>query len=120
MLAPDQSLKRSLLPLVLDTYKPYSAPTSEDAPVVNLRFRHTLHRILNDKPVSIVQDGTTSPTSATPSDQDTSAIARIRRMRARIRQRQRELTQTSTADEARLAEDSDEEREVGMPQRPRV
>lgn len=91
----------------------YSYATSyEEMPVINFKLRHTVHRIMNDKPVSIVS----GEASETGSTSDPSTLARLRRIHARIRQRRRDLGQSSgTAEADRLDEGSDEEREIGLP-----
>lgn len=89
---------------------PYFSPPHE-TPLINLKLRHTMHRIMHDKPISII--GGDDPGSATSSDPTT--LARLRRIHARIRQRRRNLGQSADATETdRLEEGSDEEREVGM------
>ncbi|CAA3032866.1 Hypothetical predicted protein [Olea europaea subsp. europaea] len=92
----------------------YTGSTSgyRESPVINFKLKHTLHRIMNDKPISLMGDGTSSAVNANPR-----TAARLQRIRARIRQRQRELGQPVDNEDDRLAEESDEEREIGMPSR---
>ena len=91
----------------------YSYATAyQETLVINFKLRHTVHRIMNDKPVSIV----TGEAPESSSTSDPSTLARLRRIHARIRQRRRDLGQSSgTAEADRLDEGSDEEREIGLP-----
>ena len=103
--------------MTLDLSKTSDIAGTQETPVINLRVRHTLRRILRNKPVSAIQTGPASPTSiaaGTPHLEGT-ALTRLYRMRARLRQRARELgTAPSQGLPDRVDEGSDEEREVGL------
>ena len=110
----DTSLTRSRLPIAhlpgtYDKAASSSISTYRETPVINFHLRPTLHRILHDGPVPVIMadgEGSGSQTATT--------LSRIRGIRARIRQRQRGLGQGAEEGEARLDEESDEEREVGL------
>lgn len=92
-----------------DTAASSSMSTYRETPVINFHLRPTLHRVLHDGPVPVIMangDASSSQTATT--------LSRIRGIRARIRHRQRGLGQGAEEGEARLDEESDEEREVGL------
>lgn len=96
----------------------YSQRTGEERPILDFRLQPTLHRIMHDKPVSIIsQEDTASNGDAVGG----SAVARLRRLQqARTRSRRRRMGQSTSSgrqspEGGRLDVESDEEREVGMP-----
>ena len=101
-------------------YKAPELPTSREPDVINLRLRHTLHRVLHNKPLSVGQPVSVLPSapgsaSGTPTSEGT-ALTRLNRMRARIRQRAREMGVSVPSEVPdRIDEGSDEEREAGLP-----
>lgn len=95
---------------------PFLRRNDQDTPIVNLRFRHTLKRIANDKPYTAPSADAANGTAGQGDEARTELIARIR---ARIRQRQLARNGGAAQGEAvdgsdRLDEGSDEEREVGL------
>lgn len=98
----------------------YSHRIDAERPILDFRLKPTLHRIMHDKPVSIIsQEDTASNGDAVGG----SAVARLRRLQqARTRSRRRRMGQNTSngrpsPEGGRLDIESDEEREVGMPAR---
>lgn len=114
-------LRRSLLitPHGLPWSIPLSSCVEPERPILDFRFRQTLHRVMNDKPLTIVNQNEPAENGSTSGSEDAQA-RRQRLQQARTRSRRRRLGQSDEdieqgRDSATLDARSDEEREVGLP-----
>lgn len=96
----------------------YTSAIHVERPILDFRIRQTLHRIVHDKPLSIVANTETEIPPSNAGDTEGSQTRLRRLQQARTRSRRRRMGQSDQdveqGTEQRLDAGSDEEREVGL------